>query len=91
MVELKQRRSRELTKLRIVLNRIYKKLDQVDGEEEGSQGDVRDGAVAAAVHASKDEPAVPYYLLQPKATGGPPRHPSYLGAGEIKHDYDLLC
>ena len=28
-------------------------------------------------------PVLPYYLLQPKATSGPPRHPPYLGAGKI--------
>ena len=77
VVKLKQRRLREFNKLRVILNRFNKKLDQVDDEEEGSQGNVRDGAVTAAVHSSEEWPAVPYYLLQPKATGGPPRPPPY--------------
>ena len=70
--ELKQRRSREQLKLQTLLNKVNRKLDKVGPEGVDTQGDGTVAAVRAAIHVSHGVLVRPYYLLQPKAKGGPP-------------------
>ena len=80
VLEIKQKRSREQGKLHSLLNRAQKKLAQASAGEEAPRRDV---TAAPATPAAQEEAGLPYYLLQPRAKSGPPRHPPYLGSGEV--------